>query len=113
VEASVAGLPPVNFNETALPGDYDLFQNFPNPADGSTTIRYQLPVRANVTLRIYDVAGALVDTPIDGQLIDAGTRQIVWDTSRFANGVYVYQIIARGEDGSRFVESLPLTIMNR
>jgi hypothetical protein len=113
VEASVAGLPPVNFNETALPGDYDLFQNFPNPADGSTTIRYQLPVRANVTLRIYDVAGALVDTPIDGQLIDAGTRQIIWDTSRFANGVYVYQIIARGEDGSRFVESLPLTIMNR
>jgi hypothetical protein len=113
VEATVAGLPPVYFNETAIPGDYDLFQNFPNPADGSTTIRYQLPVRANVTIRVYDVAGALVDTPIDGQMIDAGSRQIVWDTSRFANGVYVYQLIARGDDGSRYVESLPLTIMNR
>lgn len=31
VEASVAGLPPVYFNETAIPGDYDLLQNFPNP----------------------------------------------------------------------------------
>jgi hypothetical protein len=69
-----------------------LLQNRPNPFNPVTTIRFALPAAGHVTLRVYDPAGRLVRTLIDGRL-EGGWREIAWngrdDTGRsVASGVY-------------------------
>ena len=75
-----------------------LFQNEPNPFNPTTTIGFTLPEDGNVTLRVYDVRGALVTTLIDGRR-NRGTNQVAWNgTSSNGNpvssGVYFYQLVA-------------------
>jgi hypothetical protein len=47
---------------TGIPEHYSLDQNFPNPFNPATVIRYNLPERADVNLSVYDVAGRLIET---------------------------------------------------
>lgn len=68
----------------------------PNPTRGSTTIGFALPREANVRLRIYDVAGRLVRTLVDGQ-VGAGEGVKIWDGkhnggAQAAGGVYFYRL---------------------
>jgi len=68
----------------------------PNPAHGSTTIGFALPQQANVRLRVYDVAGRLVRTLVDGQ-VGAGEGVKSWDGrhnggAQAAGGVYFYRL---------------------
>jgi uncharacterized delta-60 repeat protein len=77
---------------------FELAQNYPNPFNPSTMIRFALPEAAQVSLKIYDVAGQLVQTLVDG-VIEAGRHQVVWDGTnqhgvQVASGVYFYQLLA-------------------
>ena len=84
---------------------YQLAQNYPNPfsANGtfsnpSTKISFALPEAAEVSLKIYDIAGQLVQTLVDG-IVKAGRHQVVWDGTNqhgvlVASGVYFYQLRA-------------------
>jgi len=73
-----------------------LAQNHPNPFNPSTEIRFALPTRQPVTLRVYDVAGREVATLAAG-LHDAGTHVLVWrgeddEGSRVSSGLYFYRL---------------------
>ncbi len=75
-----------------LPTAPTLYQSSPNPARGSSTIRFFLPVRAEVTLSIYDVRGRLVRELARGPF-GAGEHEVVWDGRdahgrRAAAGIY-------------------------
>lgn len=77
-----------------------LDQNFPNPFNPRTTIRFGLRSRGPVGLRIYDVSGRLVRTLVDSEL-EAGPHRVVWDGrnnggSQVASGVYFCRL-ATGE----------------
>jgi uncharacterized delta-60 repeat protein len=87
---------------------YQLEQNYPNPfwsgatsrlaGNPSTTINFALPEAAEVSLKIYDIAGQLVQTLVIGG-IEAGRHQVVWDGTnqhgvKVASGVYFYQLRA-------------------
>jgi hypothetical protein len=77
---------------------YQLEQNYPNPFNPTTTIRFALPEAAEVNLKIYDVAGQLVQTLVGG-VVEAGRYQVVWDGTNqngleVASGVYFYQLRA-------------------
>jgi hypothetical protein len=48
------------------PGRYHLFQNFPNPFNPTTNIRFSLPQREHVTLKIFDLLGQEVATLVEG-----------------------------------------------
>jgi hypothetical protein len=86
---------------------YQLEQNYPNPfsppergfaGNPSTTINFALPEAAEVNLKIYDVAGQLVQTLVAG-VVQAGRHQMVWDGTNqhgvpVASGVYFYQLRA-------------------
>lgn len=78
--------------------------NYPNPARGNVTnFRYYVDRDADITIKIYNIAGELVDK-LEGQGI--GGRQdneITWDISRIASGVYIYQLQARSNQGSKTV----------
>jgi len=75
-----------------------LGQNYPNPFNPVTSIRYSLKFDSYVTLRIYDAAGKLCATLIDGN-VQSGNRLINFDGSRFASGVYFYNINATYREG--------------
>ncbi len=81
------------------PRDFVLSQNVPNPFNPSTTINYQVPNGgADVSIRIYDVAGRLVRTLVDEHR-PAGTHAVAWDGrnqagTRVASGVYIYRMTA-------------------
>ena len=61
-----------------VPEEYTLFQNYPNPFNPSTTIRFALPERAQVSLVIYDVLGRSVASLIQGAR-NRGTYNVTWD----------------------------------
>ena len=82
----------------ALPQTYSLAQNFPNPFNPSTTIRYNLKEAGAVSLRIYDVMGQRVRELVDAPQ-PAGRYQVIWDGrdqrgTSVANGVYFYELRA-------------------
>jgi hypothetical protein len=82
-----------------------LAQNFPNPFNPSTTIRYGLPSRSHVTLTVFNVLGQQVSTLVDGER-EAGFHEVSFDASGLASGVYLYRLQA----GS-FVESRKLAVV--
>ena len=83
---------------SALPEEYALGPNAPNPFNPHTTIRYQLPRENEVTLRIYDMAGQLVRTLVERR-VEVGYRTVLWDGRdergrEVASGVYLCRLQA-------------------
>ena len=79
---------------SAIPDGFSLSQNYPNPFNPVTTIRFQLPKRCELVLKIYDTLGREVDTLIEG-IRDAGEHEISWDASGLPSGVYIYRLSTR------------------
>jgi len=78
------------------PLQYLLRQNFPNPFNPSTEIKYFIGGRSNLTLKIYNVLGQVVATLADGTF-DAGEYTAVWDGKNdvgmpVGSGVYFYRL---------------------
>jgi hypothetical protein len=82
-----------------------LSQNYPNPFNPSTTISYDLPKSANVSLTIYNTLGQLVATLVDERKM-AGSYQVSWNASYVPSGIYFYRLQA-GE----FVETKKLVLI--
>jgi hypothetical protein len=75
---------------------YRLLENYPNPFNPATTIRYSMTQPGQVTLKIFDITGRLVNTLINAQM-PQGIHRISWDGrdasgSAVATGVYFYTI---------------------
>ena len=75
------------------PSEFRLEQNFPNPFNPATTIQYQLPAAANVTLKIYDILGSEVAILVNEKQ-DAGYKEIKFNANRYASGMYIYRLTA-------------------
>ena len=84
------------------PEKFEVFQNYPNPFNPSTTISYQLTANSRVNLKVYNMLGQEVTSLVDGDRL-AGYHQEVWDATRCSSGVYVYQLIAMDEHGTKQV----------
>ena len=80
-----------------------LEQNFPNPFNPTTTIRFYLPERSPVSLEVYAVSGALVRTLASG-VFDPGPHERSWDGRDGSgkmnrNGRYILQLIVEDPAG--------------
>jgi hypothetical protein len=73
---------------------YDLAQNFPNPFNPSTTIRFSVPERTKVTLRVMNLLGEEVARIIDNESYDAGTWEVPYLAKDIPSGTYVYRLEA-------------------
>ena len=77
---------------TVMPGEFELFQNFPNPFRGTTTFRYAMPEPGHVRLEIFTTLGQQVALLVDGEQ-DAGFHNVTW-TATVTSGVYYYRLVA-------------------
>jgi hypothetical protein len=87
------------------PTTYELYQNYPNPFNPTTIMEYQLPgtgTRFNVSLKVYDVIGREVSSLVNEQQ-EPGYYQKTFDASRYASGMYVYQLIATDAQNNKHI----------
>jgi len=89
----------------ALPTGFALGPSFPSPAGPITQLRFAVPRRAAVTVRLYDVAGREVLTLTEGE-VDPGYHKVVLDGNGLSGGVYFCRMVARG-----FVETRRLVLV--
>ena len=80
-----------------LPKEYYLYNNYPNPFNPTTKIKYSIPYTSNVQIQIYNILGELVDELVNG-VYTAGYYQVNWDASKLASGVYIYLLRAESLD---------------
>ncbi len=92
-------------DQKGLPVRYTLSQNYPNPFNPATKIDYTLPSAGFVTLKIYNLLGQLVATPVSEKQT-AGSHTLSFDASKLPSGIYFYRITA----GS-FVSTKKMTLI--
>ncbi len=83
----------------AAPASFELSQNFPNPFNPATTIRFALPKPERVTLQVFNLLGELIATLVDNESKDAGYHVAIWNGRNAAgrpvgNGVYFIRMRA-------------------
>ena len=93
---------PVDIDEDlgSIPKKLQLYPNYPNPFNPSTTIEFSLPANQIVSLKIYNSVGQLVTTLLD-QSMNAGKHQIQWNAEGQASGIYMYCLKAGNNKISR------------
>jgi hypothetical protein len=70
---------------------FSLEQNFPNPFNPVTTIKYDLVEYGNVKLTVYDILGREVEILVNEQQ-QPGRYEVSWNASNFASGIYFYTL---------------------
>ncbi len=96
---------------TGLPTQFELFPPYPNPFNPSTTIKYDLPKPAMVSLIVYDVLGRKVAELVNEQKA-AGYHSIVWNAPIVASGVYLARFTATDANGySKYSKISKLILM--
>jgi photosystem II stability/assembly factor-like uncharacterized protein len=76
-----------------VPQTFELSQNYPNPFNPTTTIRFAIPARGVVSLKVYDILGRVVRTLVDNEPLNGGTMTLRFDASGLASGVYLCRLI--------------------
>ncbi len=82
------------------PRSFMLYQNFPNPFNPQTRIKYELPQASKVVLKVYNIVGQEICTLVD-EVKPAGLFEVVWDSRDntghwVASGVYLYRVEVQG-----------------
>jgi hypothetical protein len=96
----------------AVPAGFALEQNFPNPFNPATTIRFRVPQAARVTLELFDAAGRKIALLVD-ERVERGEHAVPWSGAGLASGVYYCRLQAY--DGAaaspRYTETRKLLLL--
>jgi hypothetical protein len=79
--------------ESSVPQAFELSQNFPNPFNPSTRVRFRIPRTVHVILKLYDVVGREVGTLVD-EVMTTGAYQRTLNGEGLASGIYFFQMRA-------------------
>jgi hypothetical protein len=79
--------------DNIIPENFYLSQNYPNPFNPATIIRYSVPQRSNVTLKVYNVLGNEIVILVSEEK-DRGVYIVRFDASNLASGMYLYRLQA-------------------
>jgi hypothetical protein len=83
----------VNQISTNIPGTFKLYQNYPNPFNPVTNIKYEVPFRTKVCLKIYDITSREVSVLVN-ELQNTGSYSVDWNAENFSSGVYFYKLVS-------------------
>jgi hypothetical protein len=90
---------------SSIPITYELYNNYPNPFNPATTIKYDIAKESKVSIKVYDVLGREVATLVN-EAKTTGHYSVDFDASKLASGMYIYKITA----GS-FVKSIKMMLL--
>ena len=99
--------------DQGIPSHFLLDHNYPNPFNPVTAIQYGLPVRAQVTLRVYDLLGREVAVLVNGEQ-QAGYHNVVFDAGALSSGMFHYRMEAvpvAGSDQEKFIQTRSMTLI--
>jgi hypothetical protein len=85
--------------------DFNLYQNFPNPFNPTTTIRYKLPRQSKVVIKIYNILGSEIMEVLNATK-EAGTYEVEFNADILSSGTYIYRIVT-----DNFAESKKMTLL--
>ncbi len=91
--------------EVTAPIEFALHQNYPNPFNPSATINYQIPELSNVTLKVYDVLGNVIETLVNEEK-QSGIYNVEFDATGLSSGIYLYRLQA-----GNFIESKKMLLL--
>jgi hypothetical protein len=97
-------------NISSIAESFSLSQNYPNPFNPETNIRFAIPERGNVSLRVYDMLGKEVSNLVDGNY-SMGTYEVNFDGNGLGSGTYLYRINFVSETGKEFTDTRKLTLL--
>lgn len=86
-----------------IPKKYSLSQNYPNPFNPITNINYELPLEANVELKIFNITGQEVANLVNAEQ-PAGIHNVLWNASSYASGTYFYILNAKDKFGEHSIK---------
>jgi hypothetical protein len=92
-------------NQDETPSTFALYQNYPNPFNPTTTISYALPKQSHVSVKVFNTLGQEVASLVD-EVQDEGVKNVEFNASNLASGVYFYRIVA-----GDYVESKKLVLL--
>ncbi len=94
-----------------IPDRVTLAQNYPNPFNPSTTIKYSIPVEANVKLAVYNSLGEKV-TDLVNTVQSNGNYQVTWNAENSASGIYFYRLeVSDMQNHSLFNDSRKIVLV--
>ncbi|KXK42813.1 MAG: Cytochrome c554 [Chlorobi bacterium OLB5] len=85
------GLVGLNQTSSEIPSSFKLYDNYPNPFNPVTNIKFDIPKSSYVKINIYDASGRLV-TELVNQYLNAGSYVSQFTFSEYSSGVYYYRI---------------------
>ncbi len=80
-----------SFSDLIIPLENKLYNNFPNPFNPNTSIKYSLKQDGFVSLKVFDILGKEVATLVNENKIQ-GRYNINFDASHLASGIYIYKL---------------------
>ena len=80
-----------NVGDNNLTLSFYLMQNYPNPFNPATTVRYQIPKTAFISIKIYDILGREIATLVNEEK-PAGNYEVKFDGSGLSSGIYFYRL---------------------
>ncbi|NMB83330.1 MAG: T9SS type A sorting domain-containing protein [Ignavibacteria bacterium] len=84
----------------SLPDKLLLFDNYPNPFNPTTTIRYQIPQDGHISIKVYDMLGREVAQLVN-EVKRAGEYTVSFDGSKLSSGVYIYKLVGNNVNLSK------------
>jgi len=79
----------------SIPDKISLKQNYPNPFNGQTTIEYSVFKEADVSLKVYNIRGQLVEELVHRHH-QPGSYRFQFTSENYSSGVYIYTLISNG-----------------
>jgi hypothetical protein len=93
-----------------VPQAFALEQNFPNPFNPSTIIRFSVSQPGHVSLKVYNILGVEVASLVNEQK-EAGTFNVNWNAVGLPSGMYLYRMSVTSEKGQVFEQAKKLVLL--
>ncbi|MBK7378610.1 MAG: T9SS type A sorting domain-containing protein [Ignavibacteriales bacterium] len=96
--------------DAGVPSIFELAQNFPNPFNPNTSIKFTLPEKSRVKISVYNLLGQIV-SEITNADFSAGINEVNFKAENLSSGIYVYLLEATGINGSVYSASRKMTLL--
>jgi Secretion system C-terminal sorting domain len=81
----------VELEENSVPQQFELYSNYPNPFNSTTTFSFYLPQKSDISLEIFDIQGRFIETIIN-EFKDAGNYNVPWNSGDNPSGTYMVRL---------------------